>query len=54
MKFLLTSFSMLLLALLLAACADETHYPVSGEECTAEDPVKDVDASVVDCAPGGF
>ena len=35
----------------LAGCADETHYPVSGEECTAEDPVQTIDANMADCAP---
>jgi hypothetical protein len=38
-------------ALFLAACANEDRYPVSGEECTAEDPVKDIDSSMVDCVP---
>lgn len=38
-------------ALFLAACANEDRYPVSGEECTAEDPVKQIDSSMVDCVP---
>ncbi|HKK86223.1 MAG TPA: hypothetical protein VJ942_11960 [Roseovarius sp.] len=35
--------------LLLTACADEEHYPVSGEECNPDDPVRDMDASDFDC-----
>jgi len=33
--------------LLLAACAEEGRYPVSGEECGPDDPVLSLDAS--DC-----
>ena len=29
----------------------EDQYPISGEECTAEDPVKDLDASDLNCIP---
>ncbi|SLN66305.1 hypothetical protein PEL8287_03659 [Roseovarius litorisediminis] len=35
----------------LGACADEKHYPISGEECSADDPVQDLDASIADCTP---
>ena len=34
-------------ALLLAACTEPGRYPVSGEECGPDDPVKSLDAS--DC-----
>ncbi len=39
--------------LFLTACAQDGTYPVSGEECTAEDPVKEVDAADFDCIPAG-
>ena len=38
-------------SLALTACAAPDHYPVSGEECGPEDPVKEIDASMADCAP---
>ncbi len=43
--------------LVLAGCEDDGKYPVSGEDCSAEDPVLTLDAS--DCMPvpasgGGF
>ncbi len=48
-------FTALLLALmttgLLGACADPNHYPVSGEECGPDDPVKTLDSSIADCVP---
>ncbi|WP_294622277.1 hypothetical protein [uncultured Roseovarius sp.] len=37
--------------LLLTACADEEHYPLSGEECNPDDPVRGLDASDFDCPP---
>lgn len=39
--------------LFLAACVQEGTYPVSGDECTAEDPVKEIDAADFDCVPAG-
>ncbi|RKT30376.1 hypothetical protein BXY70_2365 [Roseovarius halotolerans] len=38
-------------AFLLTACADEDHYPVTGEECAPGDPVQDLDTSAVTCVP---
>ena len=38
-------------ALALTACVAPDKYPVSGEECGPEDPVKEIDASMADCAP---
>lgn len=35
----------------LAACADQNEYPITGEECGPDDPVKDLDATDVDCLP---
>lgn len=32
-----------------AGCSDPDHYPISGQACSPEDPVLDLDAS--DCAP---
>ena len=39
----------LAVALLIAACTDTGTYPVSGEECGPDDPVKSLDAR--DCLP---
>ena len=39
----------LLAALTLSACTEDETYPVSGEECGPNDPVKDLDAA--DCLP---
>ena len=47
--FLLMVFAFM--ALFLAACADEDHYPISGEDCAPEDPVQTLDANLTDCAP---
>ncbi|MHA7849805.1 hypothetical protein [Roseovarius sp.] len=44
-------FLTLAAALFLTACVNEDRYPVSGEECTAEDPVKQIDSSMTDCVP---
>jgi hypothetical protein len=38
---------------LTAACTEPRTYPVSGEECGPDDPVRSVDADAVDCIPGG-
>lgn len=47
--------TVLLLALmttgLLGACAEEGRYPVSGEECGPEDPVRDLEPVAADCLP---
>lgn len=48
---------LLLTPLVLTACVEENRYPVTNEECTADDPVLELDAS--DCAAlpaagGGF
>ena len=51
MDALMKVFLNLAAALFLAACVNEDRYPVSGEECTAEDPVKQIDSSMVDCVP---
>ena len=37
----------LLALLLIASCAQEGHYPVSGDECGPDDPVLTLDAA--DC-----
>ncbi len=39
---------LLMSVLAVSACTEEGKYPVSGEECTAGDPVQDV--TPVDCA----
>ncbi|MFK7937780.1 MAG: hypothetical protein AB8B82_00255 [Roseovarius sp.] len=47
-------FMLLILAVsasFLTGCADEDHYPVSGEECSEDDPVKTIDPTITDCAP---
>jgi hypothetical protein len=41
----------LLAAGALSACAKEDEYPISGEECTAEDPVLGVEAEMTGCVP---
>ncbi len=39
----------------LAACAEQTQYPVSGEECAAGDPVQEIDTTFCPpSAPGGL
>ena len=43
------AFAILALSLLVAGCAQTTQYPVSGEECTAADPVLGMNAA--DCVP---
>lgn len=43
--------SMLCVLLMLSACTDPKTYPVSGQECGPNDPVKDLDASLGSC-PG--
>ncbi len=40
--------AVLLASLMLAGCAEDGTYPVSGEECAPEDAVLDLDAA--DCA----
>ena len=41
--------ALLALGLLLAGCAEQGRYPVSGEECKASDPV--LGLSGADCTP---
>lgn len=48
MRFLVVGMA-LLGCVLLSACEEEGKYPVSGEECTQSDPVKDMTTS--DCLP---
>ena len=36
---------------LVAACEAPDRYPVSGEECGPDDPVKTMDSSMADCVP---
>ena len=36
-----TLFAIIGLTLFCVGCTDTSHYPVSGEECGPEDPVKD-------------
>ena len=47
--------TVLLLALMttgmLGACAEERRYPISGEECGPDDPVKNIEPVAVDCLP---
>lgn len=33
----------------LTGCTDPDHYPISGQECSPDDPVQDLDAH--DCVP---
>ncbi len=40
--------------LMIASCAPEGQYPVSGEECGPDDPVLTLDASDCDVVPTGF
>jgi len=35
----------------LAACEDPDHYPITGQECGPDDPVKEMDAADLDCLP---
>ncbi|MEI4232250.1 hypothetical protein [Roseovarius sp. D22-M7] len=37
--------------LLVAGCATPDRYPVSGEECGPEDPVRTMDTGATDCVP---
>ncbi len=39
----------LLVLVLVTSCAEEGQYPVSGEECSPDDPVLNLDAP--DCLP---
>lgn len=41
----------LTLALWLAGCGQPETYPVSGDACGPDDPVKTVDVNQLDCAP---
>lgn len=43
--------ALMLSAAVLTACTEPQTYPATGEECTAEDPVKSVDPSVLNCLP---
>ncbi|MGX0877710.1 hypothetical protein ACSSV4_002403 [Roseovarius sp. MBR-154] len=51
----MTTFSRLALVLfatlMLSACEDPNRYPVSGEECGPDDPVKTIDGSISSCVP---
>lgn len=47
-------FFMLIGGGLMAACTEPNTYPVTGEECGPEDPVKTMDARVSDCMPASF
>ena len=38
-------------ACLVAACEAPARYPVSGEPCNPDDPVRTVDSSMTDCVP---
>ena len=41
-------------AFILSACDTPDRYPVSGEECTEEDPVKSMDSTIPTCAPSNY
>ena len=45
----LTLISLMSLLLFLPGCEEEGKYPISGEDCGPNDPVKTLDAS--DCVP---
>ncbi|MEW2918918.1 hypothetical protein AB1A64_17780 [Ruegeria sp. ANG10] len=46
---------MMAAAMLLSACEKDTEtYPVSGEQCGPEDPVKTLDAADCDILPAGI
>lgn len=51
-------FLILLMSVLaLSACTEEGRYPLSGEECTAEDPVQEMtsaDCAALPTGSGGF
>ncbi len=42
-------FSMLLVMVMLSACTEPKTYPISGQECGPDDPVKKMDASIGSC-----
>lgn len=48
MKFVQSLF-MISLVLLISGCIREDRYPITGEECGPDDPVRGLDAS--DCIP---
>lgn len=48
MKPILT-FAICLALLAAGGCTDPDHYPVSGQECSPQDPVLELDAN--DCTP---
>jgi len=54
----MSSFSRLALFLvavvMLSACEDPNRYPVTGEECSADDPVKTIDGSIDSCVPAAY
>ncbi|WP_288939518.1 hypothetical protein [uncultured Roseovarius sp.] len=43
--------AILLAPALIASCANDDTYPVSGEECASGDPVQDMNAAELDCVP---
>lgn len=51
----MSRLTMMLFALCAAAflsgCEGPDKYPISGEDCGPDDPVKELDASIADCAP---
>ena len=50
-------FILLLSATILVACTEEGKYPLSGEECTAQDPVQEMttaDCAALPAASGSF
>ena len=44
---------LLILPFLMSACAEEGHYPVSGEECQPGDPVQELSAADCVVLPAG-
>ncbi|PRY23237.1 hypothetical protein CLV78_105293 [Aliiruegeria haliotis] len=43
-----TIFALMGIAILGAACTDTSHYPITGQECAPDDPVKEL--STLECA----
>jgi len=43
----MTTIAMIALLLAAAGCSDIDHYPISGQVCSPDDPVHDLDAT--DC-----
>ncbi|MEO1638309.1 MAG: hypothetical protein AAFU41_03555 [Pseudomonadota bacterium] len=45
----LSYLAIIMILAAVAGCTDPDHYPISGQECSPDDPVLDMDAA--DCMP---